>query len=185
MSKVSVKQLLAPSNQDLVRVLIDSANPSNTFMGRTITDILEWPFCDVMELAVKDTIEVLKTVLQKHAKAKGKLKPISEKQMISGPAREFVSLIRHLQNEFQKVGMLMKQLEKDPDADLQNAGIDKMDKYGIVGIYYSIDPNPLKWDEISEVSFGKMYTKLSIDKDMADIKTAHSKIIHEKNNRKK
>ena len=162
---------------DTFSVLLEHAKPVNTFKGKSLPDIIKWKFCDVMEFGQLDAIECCNRALNKYA-------GLNESMLLMGKASEYISLLRHVKNEFDKVSKLMKQLEREPDGDMINAGVDKMNTFGVLGVYYAIDKNPTKWDEISETPFIMMYSKLMMDKISGEIQEEYSRIQADKQKHK-
>lgn len=169
----TVSDMLKHMDGDTFMVLIKNSKASNMFNGKELPDILNWKFCDVERLGKLNIVECLNTALKEYA-------GINESDISMGKASEYISLLRHVKNEFEKVSKLFDQLEREPDADMINSGIDKMNNFGVLGIYYAIDKNPTKWDEISETPFGLMYSKLMMDKVSGDIQENYNKIQSDK-----
>lgn len=182
--KTKVKDFLPNVDTEVLKVLIEHSKPSDKIGGVQIKPITQWRFCDVMDMSDKGNDEMLLFILKRYAfkMVEGEKIPVemSENDLIDSTAGEFVALIKHIQSEFKKVSILMEQLKQNPNTDLQNAGINKMDAFGVMGIYYSIDKDPCKWDAISEQPFGIIYTRLMIDKVQGEIHEAQVKQMQEK-----
>lgn len=184
-TKTKVSKLLTQVDEDTLKVLVEHSKPNNRIMGNYLKEITEWKFCDVLDLGSKDTNDIIPHILGNYIFSdNGDHVSLTESDLSKAWAKEFLQLLKFIQLEFKKVATLMEQLKSDPDPDMESAGIKKMDPFGIVGIYYAIDKNPLSWDAISEVEFGKMYTKLMIDKIQSDIQKEHARIINDKQQRK-
>jgi hypothetical protein len=160
-----------------IHILIENSIPSNTVDGKEIIDIIEWPYCDAIELLQMNDIAIVETVFKKQL-------GLDPGQIMQMKAAEFCSVFRHLINEIEKIVGFLDLLKTEPDIDLVNAGIDKLDKFGVYNVYYAIEKNPTKWDEISEISFNKIFTRLYMDKEHGEIQKAYNKIIIDKHNRK-
>ena len=63
---------------------------------------------------------------------------------------------------------------------LQASGIETLNKYGEVMIYYNISQNPSEWNSIGSQPFSYIFTKLSIDKDLAKINKNYSNLLKQK-----
>lgn len=185
MSKqTKVNSFLKNVDEDLLKTLIKFSKPSNKFGDIYLKDITEWKFCDVTEFSesINDDI-ILKMIDSYGYRLKdGKQEPvnITAKDIEKGGAKEFVSLLAHIRKEFEKVELLMKQLNSEPDEIMQRAGIEKMNMFGSLSIYYSISKDPREWDEISEIPFGKMYSRLMMDKTMSEIEKEKNSILAER-----
>lgn len=181
MLKRTVRYLCANIDVDVFKVLLNNVKPSNKIAGFELPGITGWKFCDVMDLvSCVNSItpfEVVVKALSYHTKVK-------EVKLLKCDSNEFIRFLKHIKNEVEKVAQLQDSLKTEPKADLVNAGIDALDRFGITNIYYSISKNPLNWDDISEVSYGKMYTKLMIDKVNAEIQEKYNDILTEKSKRK-
>lgn len=181
--KTNVSDLLTNIDEDLLKTLINFSKPSNKFGEIVIKDIMEWKFCDVVDIANKDLEKLIPYILSEYGytekeSIKSKINA-TDKDILKGDAPEFISLVKHLQNEFKKASMIMEQLQSDPDPLMVNAGIEKLNRFGPVGIYYAIDKNPLSWDAISEIPFGKMVTKLMLDKVTMEIEIKKNELIQQ------
>lgn len=169
-----VKDFLNVVDNDVFRVLLDNVRPSNEVLGLSIPDIMGWKFCDVMDLADKSLYEVSLAVIRLFNKE------ITENEVMESPAGPFLSYMRFLKTQFEKVSLLMDQLKRDPDEDMIEAGMGGMDRFGVLGIYYGITKNPTEWNAISEIPFSLMYTKLLMDKETAEIQDRYSKAVQRK-----
>lgn len=165
----SVKELLQKREPEEIKVLVNFSRPSNRFGKQELKDIILWEFGDVFEIGGKDTGTAVVEILKKYC-------GLSERQIMKGKASQFVSLMKHIQNEFEKIQKLMSQLESEPDADMVNAGAEKMNRFGVLSIYHSIDKNPLQWDKISETEFIKIYMRLLIDKTQGEIQRSYQQL---------
>lgn len=174
---LQTEKFLSNIDEDTFKVMLDSAIPTDTISGIKIPDVAYWKFCDVMDISQKNVLDAVYSVVDIFGSKK-------KVDVMKTNAVEFLSFAKHLQNEFKKVSLLMDQIKKDPDPDLEAAGINEMNKFGILSIYYGISKNPLDWDAISEVPFHKMYSKLMMDKISGDIQENYSKLMTEKSKRK-
>lgn len=173
---LSVNSFLEEVDPDVLKTLLDYAIPINKFEGVEVPDLLKWRFCDVVDMSEKDVLTTTIDLLKQYGN-------IDDDKIKNGSAKDFVSLCRFVRLEAEKASKLLEQLRSDPDPDMINAGVDKMDRFGVVTIYYGISKNPLDWDSISEIPFGKMYTKLMLDKVSGEIQNAYSKVISDKHKR--
>lgn len=173
---MTVRELLANIDADELKVMIRSSVASNVIDGNDIPDTTMWRFCDVMDMFGQDMMHVAIRSIARHNK-------MTEDEVLKCKASEFVSYLRWLQDEAEKIGKLMDQLKKEPDPDMINSGVDKMDRYGVVAIYYGITKDPTQWDRISEAPFHMMYTKLMIDKDSAEIQQNYNRLMAQKHKR--
>lgn len=173
-----VKEFLNEADQGLFDVLLNSVKPCNKLCGIELPDISMWRFCDVMEIDGGTPLEVVKRVLSFHGS-------VEEADVLAEKAKDFVALIKHIKNESERVGKMFEALQSEPDNDLAEAGIGQLDRFGVLTIYYGISKDPREWDEISEVSFGKMYAKLMMDKINSDVQKRYNQIMNERQKRKK
>lgn len=173
-----VREFLKSADQGLFDVLLNTVKPSNRLAGIEVPDISKWRFCDVMEMGGGTPMEVVKKVLSFHGS-------VTEAEILAAPAKDFVALIKHIRNEVDRVSKMMETLQSEPDNDLAEAGIGQLDRFGVLTIYYGISKDPREWDEISEVSFAKMYNKLLMDKINGDVQKKYNQILSERQKRKK
>lgn len=168
-------------DEDTLKVLIKSSKPSNSLLGIDLPDITGWRFCDVMELTDMSVLDAAVKALNFHSK-----EPILEERVIAETyAKDFVSFLKHIEDECAKVSLLMSQLDKEPDPNLKEAGIDSMNRFGLMGIYYAISKNPLEWSALSELPFHIIFIKMMMDKTSNEIQENYNKIMNEKAKMKK
>lgn len=171
----------------IISILIESAKPNNEIFGKTIPPLIEWRFCDVMDFAMTDTsnptmdtaIDMTLKVIQMHHPK------ITLKKLLSSNAEKFVSLFRFILDQLEILEKLMSQLESEPDPDMINAGVDRLNRFGVLGLYYAISKDPTDWDRISEVPFGLMFNKLMLDKTHSEIQKKLNDIAIERQKRKR
>lgn len=171
------REFLKEADQSLFDVLLNNSKPSDTLCGKTIPSVTKWRFCDVMEMGGEMTpVEVVSKVLNFHFQ-------VSEDEILDTRDREFVAFLKHIRNEMEIVDKMNKSLKSEPDNDLVEAGIDRLNVFGELAIYYSISKDPREWDAISEVSFGKMYAKLMMDKINGEVQRRYNEILQQKQER--
>lgn len=187
MSKqTKVSSFIDNVDEDLLKTLIKFSKPSNKFGDIYLKDITEWKYCDVLEYAENNTDDFIIKMINSYGYREDKQPVnISIKDIEKGSAKEFVSILAHIKKEFEKIEILMKQLKSDPDDIMERAGIEKMNMFGSLSIYYSISKDPRDWDEISELPFGKMYSRLMMDKVMGDIEKRKNEILIEMSKNKR
>lgn len=177
MRRRTVKYLFENIDAGVFPVLLNSVRPKNRILGVELPDIMHWRFCDVMEFisCVNNLtpFEVAEKALSYHSK-------VDERGLLKCDSNEFMCFLKHVKKEVEKIAILQDALRSDPKADLVNAGIDNLNKFGQTTIYYAISKNPLEWDKISEIPYAKMYTKMMIDKTQADIQERYNEILTEK-----
>lgn len=140
-------------------VLLKHANPSDTFLNKRASDITSWRYCDVMDFVDDGTLMGMAT------KATG----LTEQEILKGDGHDFVKFLKHLKNEAEKIVELEKRLGSEPTDELVNAGIDRLNAFGVVLVYYSISNDPRDWDAISELPYNKIWTRMMLDKVNGDI----------------
>ena len=132
----------------------------------------------MMEIDGGTPMDVAKRVLSFHGE-------VTDDDILEAKAKDFVALIKHIKNESDRVGKMFEALRSEPDNDLVEAGIGELDRFGVLTIYYGISKDPREWDAISEVSFGKMYAKLMMDKINGEVQKRYNQIMSERQKRKK
>lgn len=165
-----VKNILTSMEAGIFKVLVDSAKPSNVFMGVEVKDITEWPFADVLNMCTNSTpINMVKL-------ATG----LSEEEIEKGDENDFIKLLAHLKEEIKKIEKLEAMLKSEPNPDLVAAGIEKLNKYGVISVYNAINPDPRTWDEISKLPYHLVWAKLAITKESAEVQKEYDRIIMDK-----
>lgn len=173
---MTLEQFFKETPAEELKILAEVCKPSNVFGGVEVPELEEWRFCDVMQLKDMDLIDAVYGVI-------GKYCAMTAEEMLNEPAGDFMSFLKFVDMELKKAVAYMQMLKPEPDIDgqremdLQAAGVEELDKFGEYNIYRAIDPNPAKWDEISEVSFNKMFTKLLMDKDYSAVQMKYNKIV--------
>lgn len=168
--KLTVEKLILNTDKHTLEVLFKYSKPKNTYLGITVDKpMTEWKFCDVIDLMNLSRLDLVLKVLNRYRK-------VEEKEIAKSYAPDFIAFSKFLYEELEKIVKLLKQLEKEPDATWSQAGIRKMDRYGVFNYYYSISTNPKDWDAISEVPFNMMYIKLMMDKDASEIQREANRI---------
>lgn len=169
--------MLKESKPEELKIYLEFSKPSRVFGGIEVKDIEEWKFCDVMELYRASKQDMLSTIFM----AIDKLVAMPVDEAMQSQASEFTGFFRFVDDEIKKIEGYLEMLKTETKPELQMAGIDVLDKFGEYNIYRAIDPNPLAWDAISEVSFNKMFTKLLMDKEHAGVQERYNKIISKQN----
>lgn len=114
-----------------------------------------------------------------------KLTNLDEQELLKLNASDFLSYLKFIKNQCDIISQLFISLQKDnfdnDDAMLQSAGIEKLNKYNEIMIYYNIDKNPTTWEAIGKQPFSVILVKLSIDKDIGEINKSYSELLKQKN----
>lgn len=157
------------------KVILNSVKPRNTILGYTMPNITELPYEDVMSFieAFNDytPFEVVSEFLKMQDYE------VSDAKLLKMKAGKFLGFTRHLRDEVEKVANLLIGLKTEPDAKLINAGIEELDKYKTANVYYSICKDPNEWDRLEKTPFKKMFVKLMMDKDNAEINRKYNEIL--------
>lgn len=172
---MNIAQFFKDTPPEELKILVEFAKPSNVFGGIEVPDLEEWRFCDVMEFKGMDLVDAVFGIIGKHTGMVGE-------EIIQEPAKEFMSFLKFVDLQFKKAAGYMEMLKSDPDNEKVEAGIEELDKFGEYNIYRSIDPNPLNWDAISELSFNKIFTKLLMEKEYSAVQNRLNKIVERKYN---
>ncbi|MNK74005.1 hypothetical protein D3C87_935100 [compost metagenome] len=170
---MNLAQFFKETPAEELKVLVEFVKPSNMFGGIEVPEVEQWRFCDVMEFRNMELIDAVFGIIGKHTAMMGE-------EILQEPANEFMSFLKFVDMQFKKAVAYLDMLKTEPDADKIAAGIEELDKFGEYNIYRSIDPNPLNWDAISEITFDKMFTKLLMEKDYAQVQKNLDKIMHDR-----
>jgi hypothetical protein len=158
-----------------IEMLFDLLIAENTFNSK---DLISQPFQNVMDiLAVSQTNDILKAVLI----ATG----FKEKKLLKTNCNDFLQYFKWLIEQTKLISNLMASLATDDfDEDsmlLQASGVEKLNRYNEIMIYYNIDKNPTTWEAIGKITFATIFTKLSIDKDISEIQKSYNQLVKQKN----
>ncbi|WP_257657711.1 hypothetical protein [Parapedobacter lycopersici] len=169
-----VKDLIKGVEVSEFNVLLKHVRPSDSYGGIKVPEITTWRYCDVIDFVSDGTVSGIAAKVLK----------CTEEELMEMPGKGFLSLLKHLKNEADKIGKLEDQLKSDPDPDLMSAGIEKLNPFGVMTVYYSISSDPRDWDEISELPYNKLWTRLMIDKINKEVQKEYDRIMQWKTKNK-
>ena len=164
--KNSTAKELLNENLDLT-LLLELSKSNNNFLNTNYKNLTTFAFQDVQDILEyhkeNELMEILKLVTNK-----------SEEEILNERAGIFINFVKWINEQIEIVYKVydslnyVEELDKD-DVIYQNSGSEKLDKYKEMLIYYSIDKNPIVWEQLKRIPFEVMITKLMIDKDMNSI----------------
>ena len=162
------------SNEN-IDLLFDLIIESNTFKSK---ELLEQPFQNVMDIVnLLQTNDILKAVCI----ASG----IKEKKILKSNCNDFLQYVKWLISQTKIINNLFNSLSVDSFDEesmmLNASGVERLNKYNEIMIYYNIDKNPTTWDSIGKMPFATIFTKLSIDKDISEIQKNYNQMLKQKN----
>lgn len=167
---------LLSSNED-IELLFDIITPCNVINAKEIQSLINHPYQNVMDLmGALQSGDVLQAVcIATNQK---------QKKILKSNCNEFLCFLKYVTEEVKLITNLLNSLSVDTfDEDsmmLQASGIEKLNRYNEIMVYYNIDKNPTAWKAIGELPFATIFTKLSIDKDMNEIQKNYNKMISQK-----
>ncbi len=172
-NKTTVSEFLQ-SDAD-IEILFDLLIAENTFNSK---DLISQPFQNVMDIVASlNSNDVVNAVVM----ASG----IKRKKLLKSNSNDFLQYLKWLIEQSKIINNLFSSLSVDSfDEDsmmLQASGVDKLNRYNEIMIYYNIDKNPTTWDSIGKMSFSTIFTKLSIDKDISEIQKNYNQMVKRKN----
>jgi hypothetical protein len=159
-------------NIDLLFDLIIEKNVYNS------KELLQQPFQNVM-----DIINLIQSenILEAVCLSSG----IKQKKILKSNCNDFLQYLKWLISQTKFINNLFSSLSVDSfDEDsmlLQASGVDKLNRYNEIMIFYNIDKNPTTWDSIGKMPFATIFTKLSIDKDISEIQKNYNQLVKQKN----
>jgi hypothetical protein len=162
------------SNEN-IDMLFDLISESNVYNSK---ELLEQPFQNVM-----DIINLIQSekILDAVCLSSG----IEQEQILKSNCNDFLQYLKWLIAQTKFINNLFSSLSVDSfDEDsmlLQASGVDKLNRYNEIMIYYNIDKNPTTWDSIGKIPFATVFTKLSIDKDISEIQKSYNQLVKQKN----
>lgn len=164
--KNSTAKELLNENLDLT-LLLELSKSNNNFLNTNYKNLTTFAFQDVQDILEyhkeNELMEILKLVTNK-----------TEDEILNEKAGIFINFVKWINEQIEIIYKVydrlnyVEELDKD-DIIYKNSGSEKLDKYKEMLIYYSIDKNPLIWEQLKRVPFEVMITKLMIDKDMNSI----------------
>jgi hypothetical protein len=157
-----------------IDLLFDLIVSKNVYKSK---DLVLQPFQNVMDIVnLLQTNDILKAVCI----ASG----IKEKKILKSNCNDFLQYLKWLIDQSKIINNLFNSLSVDSfDEDamlLQSAGVERLNRYNEIMIYYNIDTNPTKWEAIGLMPFSTIFTKLSIDKDCSIIQKNYQNLIKNK-----
>ena len=158
-----------------IEILFDLLISENTFNAK---DLIQQPFQNVMDVvSLIGSNEVVKAVQI----ATG----LTQKKILKSKCNDFLQFLKWLIEQTKIINNLFASLSVDSfDEDsmmLQASGVDKLNRYNEIMIYYNIDKNPTTWEGIGKMPFSTIFTKLSIDKDISEIQKNYNQMVKRKN----
>lgn len=96
-----------------------------------------------------------------------------------------INFVLWVKDELKGIEEMEKALSTTPEIELVQAGIDKLNQFGIVGTLQSLSDNILDWKKIMKLPYIDVYYKLLINKVTSDIQKNYHKIMMEKSKQKK
>src|SRR5690625_4941164 len=131
--------------------------PKDEFNGKKSGGINKWAFGVVMECISTDILTATNKLIYSEF-------GITQEQLLNFSGVEYVAFMAFVKNELEKVDKLFKTLKGSDNPDAEGLA-----KFGVTAIYYSVNPNPLVWDDLSKLPFVTMFVKLSIDNEISKI----------------
>jgi hypothetical protein len=172
-NKTTVAELLKAN--ETLDLLFELITPANTYKAK---ELISQPFQNVMNIIkLLQEGEVLKAV---SIASKNK-----KKTLLKLNSNDFLQFLKWLIEQSKIINNLFNSLSIDDfDEDsmmLQASGVERLNKYNEIMIYYNIEKNPTAWDSIGKMPFSTIFTKLSIDKDTSQIQKNYNNLIKSKN----
>jgi hypothetical protein len=162
------------SNEN-IDLLFDLIIENNTFKSK---DLLEQPFQNVM-----DIINLIQSekVLEAVCLATG----LKQKKILKSNCNDFLQYVKWLISQTKIINNLFNSLSVDSfdkESMMLNAsGVERLNKYNEIMIYYNIDKRPSTWKREGKMPFATVFTKLSIDKDISEIQKNYNQMLKQKN----
>lgn len=164
---IKLHKFFAQVDSKQFKVILNAIEPCDKIMGYTMPEITKMPYGQVMGF-VEDCQEYTPFEMVKEFLKMQEYR-VSDVKLLKLPANEFMRFLKHLTNEVNRVIAMLAELRSEPKAKLINAGIDKLNPFGVANIYYSLDRNPSKWKEFAAIPFYEMYVMQLMDKINAEI----------------
>lgn len=96
------------------------------------------------------------------------------------PSNSVMRFMKWLEKEIEKCLLLMNSIPSVKDDDMQAAGVADLNQFGEFNIYYSITKDPRKWDDIGNIPFEIIFTKLKMDGINSVVQHNYNEIIKRK-----
>lgn len=162
------------SNIDLT-TLLGVVAVSNSYECKEFIYLAHKRVYDLLEMyADGNIVDVLKELTQ-----------LNENELLKERANKVIGFISWINEQIKMINLLNSQLEvknkTQDDVMLENIIGDKFDKFGVKMLYKSIDPNPLKWHEIGEMSFNDIYTFQLMNKEHTEVMNDYNSYLNNKN----
>jgi hypothetical protein len=161
------------SNEN-IDLLFDLIIESNVYNSK---ELLEQPFQNVM-----DIINLIQNekILDAVCLSSG----IKQKKILKSNCNDFLQYLKWLISQTKFITNLFSSLSVDSfDEDamlLQASGVEKLNRYNEIMIYYNIDKRPSTWKREGKVPFATVFTKLSIDKDISEIQKNYNQMLKQR-----
>ncbi|WBV60225.1 hypothetical protein PFY12_14450 [Chryseobacterium camelliae] len=101
-------------------------------------------------------------------------------EVLSLPSNKVIRLMKWLEKEIEKCLLLINSIPSVKDDDMTAAGVADLNQFGEFNIYYGITKDPTKWDEIGNMPFEVIFTKMKMDGVNSVIQHNYNEIIKKK-----
>ena len=131
---------------------------SNKFLGRTALKLIKQKYIFIIDLkALISQGDVLEAVIL----LLGKVKPLTLEELLKAPHTDFVYFSKWLEDELKMLVALEKDLTTEVDEDLNEAGVSDLNIFQEINVIDGLAGGDLlKWAEIEQLEYEKVYTKL-------------------------
>lgn len=157
-------------NEALFKAVYDLISPEDTM---NVGNIFKVPFTKIYQC-----FELYKesNVLEAVSLITGK----SVEEYLKCPANEAIKFMKWLEQEIEKCVQVLNSIPSVPNNDMAAAGISDLDEFGEFNIYYSITKNPADWEQIGNLPFELVFTKMKMDGVNSVIQHNYNEIIKNK-----
>lgn len=101
-------------------------------------------------------------------------------EVLELPSNKVMRFMKWLEKEIEKCLLLINSIPSVKDEDMSAAGVADLNQFGEFNIYYGITKDPTKWDEIGNMPFEVIFTKMKMDGVNSVIQHNYNEIIKKK-----
>jgi len=184
---MNVKELLSITNEEEIltlKTILKYSEERNYINKKKSSNFVELSYQDVWDIKVMimggDFINATTRLLN-----------VDKSKILKVNSKDFVPFIKFMTNQLNFINELEAKLNDvdttddfDRQQDLQAAGVQKLQKYGIINVVDELANGKIwDWDKVKNTRYWDVYIKLMKDKDKASISAAYNKIVTSKNKR--
>ena len=161
---------------EITELILKYGTRSNELQGKVAKPLQEYSFNKVK---IKLPYLLEQGNFEEVAKCLLKIKNVERNQNL-------INFVLWVKDELAEINEReIKVLSSEPDIEMIQAGIHRLNQFGVVGTLESLSTNVLDWQKLKKLPYYDIFIKLFLNKTTNDIQKNYHKIITEKKKQKK